>query len=53
MSRLDELRAYFEADRFAIGLCGITIDEAEDGRAVCSVALEDKHRNALGAHRGA
>lgn len=42
---LEELRRFFQADRFAMD-AGIAIDEAEPGRAVCSMTVEPRHLNA-------
>ncbi len=45
MSALEEIRSRFRNDHFATDAAGIVIDEAEPGRAVCSLALEEKHMN--------
>lgn len=45
MSDLDEIRSRFQKDHFAVETTGITIDCAEPGKAVCSLALEQKHMN--------
>ena len=50
-SSLDEARAYFEGDRFALEN-GVTIDALGEGRAVCSLALSPRHRNAEGGVMG-
>jgi len=42
---LEETREFFKKDRFAVH-SGIEIDEVGDGFARCSMAIEDKHRNA-------
>ncbi|WP_130861160.1 PaaI family thioesterase [Bacilliculturomica massiliensis] len=42
---LEKLRAFFTADRFAMD-AGITLDEAEPGRAVCSMIIQPRHLNA-------
>lgn len=49
---LAEARAFFGGDRFATERCGAQVDEAAPGRAVCSLAIADWHRNALGAVMG-
>ncbi len=49
---LEEIRARFSADRFATEALGAVIDEAEDGRAVCSVRLGPIHKNAVGGVMG-
>lgn len=45
MPSLEEIRSRFNNDRFATQTTGITIDSAEPGKAVCSLALEDRHMN--------
>ncbi|MDE7021928.1 MAG: PaaI family thioesterase, partial [Lachnospiraceae bacterium] len=45
MSALEEIRSRFRNDHFATDAAGIVIDEAEPGRAVCSLTLEEKHMN--------
>lgn len=49
---LAEARATFGNDRFATRCCGVHIDEARPGHAVCSFEITDHHRNALGAVMG-
>lgn len=46
MPDLKEIRARFQADRFAVEALGAEIQEAEPGRAVCSVELKPQHMNA-------
>lgn len=41
---LEELREFFGKDAYA-NACGITIDEAENGRAVCSFQIQEGHLN--------
>ena len=48
---LDQARAYFEGDRFALEN-GIAIDELSPNGAVCSLCIEDRHRNAEGGVMG-
>lgn len=45
MSVLEEIRNRFQNDHFATDATGIVIDSAEPGRAVCSLALEERHMN--------
>lgn len=47
MTSLDQARAYFKGDRFATEN-GAVIDEVTDTYAVCSLTLNDRHRNAMG-----
>ncbi|HBA70305.1 MAG TPA: phenylacetic acid degradation protein [Lachnospiraceae bacterium] len=48
---LDEVRKLFENDRFATET-GAVIDEIGDFYAKCSLKLEERHKNALGAVMG-
>lgn len=48
---IDQARAYFEGDRFALEN-GITLDEIAPGRAVCRMTIEARHRNAEGGVMG-
>ena len=48
---LEAARAYFEGDRFALEN-GVTLDEVGEGRAVCSLTLGPRHRNAEGGVMG-
>ena len=48
---IEEARAYFEGDRFALEN-GITIDELSPDSAVCSLTIESRHRNAEGGVMG-
>ena len=48
---IEEAREYFSHDRFATGN-GMTLDELGDGRAVCSMTLGERHRNAYGGVMG-
>jgi len=47
----EEARLYFSDDRFATEN-GITLDELDENRSVCSVVLSDRHRNAFGGVMG-
>ena len=44
---LEEAREYLKDDRFATG-AGMVIDELADDYVICSVVLNDSHKNALG-----
>lgn len=46
-----EIRNQFEKDRFATEN-GAVIDEVDDHYAKCSLKIEDRHRNAMGAVMG-
>lgn len=47
MSDLEKARAYFQRDRFATEN-GAVIAEVAESYAVCTLALTDHHRNAMG-----
>ena len=51
MPGMEELARRFQGDRFA-ALAGVEIREAEPGRAVCAMPLEDRHMNANGVPMG-
>lgn len=51
MKTLEELRAYFAQDAFATAQ-GITIEKVDETGAVCSLQLQDGHKNALGWAQG-
>jgi acyl-CoA thioesterase len=44
---LEEIRSTFAQDRFATKTCGVHIEEARYGHAVCSLAIEDRHLNLM------
>jgi acyl-CoA thioesterase len=45
---LDEVRALFDTDRFAHGLCGCEVKEASRGHAVCTLAIDpERHLNGM------
>ncbi|MCR4923453.1 MAG: PaaI family thioesterase [Lachnospiraceae bacterium] len=48
---LEEAREYFKKDRFATD-AGISIDVLDIGRCVCSMTIDDRHRNANGGIMG-
>jgi len=48
---LEQAREFFEKDRFATEN-GITLDELEEGRSVCSLRLSSRHQNAEGGVMG-
>ncbi len=47
MTKLEEARAFFQKDRFATEN-GAVIDEIGANYAVCTLALTEHHRNAMG-----
>ncbi len=48
---IDEARDFFKNDRFATN-AGMTVDEMGDDYSVCSVTLNDDHKNAYGGVMG-
>ena len=52
MRSLEELRAFFAADTFALEQCGITIDAVDETSASCSMPITEKHLNAGGVAQG-
>ena len=51
LETLEQARAFFQKDRFAAG-SGMTIEDVAPGRALVSLALADRHRNAVGGVMG-
>ena len=51
MKTLEEVRNFFEGDRFATEN-GAVIEEIGSHSAVCSLIITDSHRNAMGAVMG-
>ena len=48
---IEAAREYFARDRFATEN-GITLDERDEMRSVCSMEIADRHRNAFGGVMG-
>ena len=48
----ETLWSYFKNDTFAVDVTGIKVDEVRDERVVCSLMIEDRHKNANGAVMG-
>lgn len=48
---LEEAREFFYKDQFAVDT-GITLDELTEDKAICSLVLNDTHRNAYGGVMG-
>ena len=51
MNTLEEVRNFFEKDRFATEN-GMVIDEIGEGYAKCSLSLSRRHKNAVGSVMG-
>ncbi len=52
MTELESAREFFAKDLYASEATGIVIEEVGDFYARCSLRLEDKHKNAVGAVMG-
>ncbi|MCR5651381.1 MAG: PaaI family thioesterase [Lachnospiraceae bacterium] len=50
-STLEEAREYFKGDRFATEN-GMVLDEFDEGSAVCSLEIGERHKNANGGIMG-
>ncbi|MBR5421155.1 MAG: PaaI family thioesterase [Lachnospiraceae bacterium] len=48
MKTIEEIREFFAQDRYACGLTGIYVEEAEPGYGKVSLKIEDKHLNGSG-----
>ncbi len=51
MKTLEEIRAFFENDRFATDN-GMVIDEVAEHYAKCSLTISNRHKNAVGGVMG-
>lgn len=52
MASLESVKEFFKKDRFATEVCGIEILEAEPGRSLCEMKIQEKHANAGGVVQG-
>ncbi|MBQ7365399.1 MAG: PaaI family thioesterase [Clostridia bacterium] len=52
MLPFEELWAYFQNDRFAVDVVGITVECVREDKVVCRLPICDCHRNADGAVMG-
>lgn len=52
MELTEKARKVFTADRYATELTGIAIDQVGDHTVSCSLAIDDRHRNARGVAMG-
>lgn len=52
MTQLQEAKAFFSQDQFAVGTTGIEIEAADTQYARCSLKLDNRHRNAIGQVMG-
>lgn len=53
MAGLEEVRKFFEGDKYATEATGIVIDECEKGHSVVSLEPDGRHLNAVGGLMGA
>ena len=49
---LSEIREFFKSDTYAVETTGIEIADARKNYARCTLAVDDRHRNALGGLMG-
>lgn len=52
MRNIEEVRRFFEGDRYAVEVTGIVIDEVDDCYSKCSLELDERHRGAHGQVMG-
>lgn len=52
MKNIEEVRSFFEDDRYAVEVTGIRIDAVDDCYSKCSLALDGRHRGAHGQVMG-
>lgn len=52
MRDIEEVRRFFEGDRYAVDVTGVTIDEADYCYSKCSLNLDEKHYGAHGQVMG-
>jgi acyl-CoA thioesterase len=53
MASLEEVRKFFEGDKYATEVSGIVIDKAEKGHSIVSLEPDGRHVNAVGGLMGA
>jgi len=53
MASLEEVRKFFEGDKYATEVTGIVIEEAEKGHSLVSLEPDGRHLNAVGGLMGA
>ncbi len=52
MRDIEKVRRFFEGDRYATEVTGITIDEVDECYSKCSLALDERHYGAHGQVMG-
>ncbi len=53
MAKLEEVRKFFEGDKYATEVTGIVIEKAEKGHSMVSLEPDGRHLNAVGGLMGA
>lgn len=53
MASLEEVRKFFEGDKYATEVTGIVIEKAEKGHSVVTLEPDGRHLNAVGSLMGA
>ena len=53
MASLEEVRKFFEGDKYATEVTGIVIEKADKGHSVVSLEPDGRHMNAVGGLMGA
>lgn len=52
MRNIDDVRHFFEGDRYAVDVTGVKIDEVDDCYSKCSLELDERHYGAHGQIMG-
>lgn len=52
MRDIEEVRRFFEGDRYAVDVTGIKIEAVDDCYSRCSLSLDERHRGAHGQVMG-
>lgn len=52
MRDIEEVRRFFEGDRYAVDVTGIKIEAVDDCYSRCSLTLDERHRGARGQVMG-
>lgn len=52
MDYMDEAKRIFHSEEYAVKLSGAVIERAEPQKAVCSLEIDDRHKNSIGVVMG-
>lgn len=52
MRDIEEVRRFFEGDRYAVEVTGVKIDKVDDCYSMCSLELDERHYGAHGQVMG-